>query len=431
MDRPIPPTVKMPTGVEVHGGSLRIWFMYRGHRCRESLGVPPTKANIKKASQQRSHITYLIRTGAFDYGEAFPESPNLARFGVNSATITVSQLAQRWLRYKALDISNNTHARYTSMLKTIVNYMGPDRFCSDLRQQDFAELRSQLLDAPQNHTNRAKSGRTVRTVNTYLTIARQMFEFALSNDIVESRFWESVKQLKKTRSKPEPLSTDEFGRLLAACLHPQDANLITVAVYTGLRHGELISLAWEDIDLTRRELKVSRNLASIGEFVQPKTESGERVIKLLSPAVEALQAQQAITKLYPSNAINVVLREKRRIRIDHCTFVFNPLVTARGEYEKPHYSNTSLEDKWTRICKRAGIKRRPPYQTRHTFACWMLSNGANPAYIAGQMGHSTAQMVFNVYGDWIPENDANQVAMLEASLKKSAPHMPHKKTRNA
>ncbi len=31
-----------PTGVEVHGESLRIWFIYQGKRVRENLGVPDT-----------------------------------------------------------------------------------------------------------------------------------------------------------------------------------------------------------------------------------------------------------------------------------------------------------------------------------------------------------------------------------------------------
>lgn len=31
-----------PTGVENHGGSLRIWFLYKGKRVRENLGIPDT-----------------------------------------------------------------------------------------------------------------------------------------------------------------------------------------------------------------------------------------------------------------------------------------------------------------------------------------------------------------------------------------------------
>lgn len=36
-----------PTGVENHGGTLRIWFIYKGSRVRESLGVPDTPKKQK------------------------------------------------------------------------------------------------------------------------------------------------------------------------------------------------------------------------------------------------------------------------------------------------------------------------------------------------------------------------------------------------
>ncbi|MDF3736729.1 Arm DNA-binding domain-containing protein, partial [Enterobacter hormaechei] len=40
---------KYPTGVENHGGTLRLWFTYKGVRVREGLGVPDTPKNRKVA----------------------------------------------------------------------------------------------------------------------------------------------------------------------------------------------------------------------------------------------------------------------------------------------------------------------------------------------------------------------------------------------
>lgn len=41
--------MKYPTGVENHGGKLRIWFVYKGVRVRENLGVPDTSKNRRVA----------------------------------------------------------------------------------------------------------------------------------------------------------------------------------------------------------------------------------------------------------------------------------------------------------------------------------------------------------------------------------------------
>ncbi|WP_374206941.1 DinB/UmuC family translesion DNA polymerase [Pantoea alfalfae] len=59
------------------------------------------------------------------------------------------------------------------------------------------------------------------------------------------------------------------------------------------------------------------------------------------------------------------------------------------------------------------------------FVPTMLSAGANPSFIATQMGHSSAQMVYSVYGSWMPESSAGQVALLNEKLTGCVPPMPH------
>lgn len=56
-----------------------------------------------------------------------------------------------------------------------------------------------------------------------------------------------------------------------------------------------------------------------------------------------------------------------------------------------------------------------PYAA-YFFACWLLTAGANPSFIANQMGHENAQMVYDVYSTWIEEMNGNQVSMLNSRL---------------
>ncbi|EMK7636568.1 DUF3596 domain-containing protein, partial [Shigella flexneri] len=52
---------KLPTGVEIRGKYIRIWFMFRGKRCRETLkGWEITNSNIKKAGNLRALIVHQI-----------------------------------------------------------------------------------------------------------------------------------------------------------------------------------------------------------------------------------------------------------------------------------------------------------------------------------------------------------------------------------
>jgi hypothetical protein len=53
------------------------------------------------------------------------------------------------------------------------------------------------------------------------------------------------------------------------------------------------------------------------------------------------------------------------------------------------------------LTRRAEVRHRPPYQTRHTYACWNLTARGNLAFIANQMGHNDYSMLVKIYGRWI------------------------------
>ncbi|AXD04837.1 hypothetical protein DTG00_08740 [Salmonella enterica subsp. enterica] len=65
------------------------------------------------------------------------------------------------------------------------------------------------------------------------------------------------------------------------------------------------------------------------------------------------------------------------------------------------------------------MRRRNPYHTRHTFACWLLSAGANPSFIASQMGHENAQMVYEVYATWMDDMNKDQIELINRNLLNS------------
>ncbi|QLK61407.1 tyrosine-type recombinase/integrase [Enterobacteriaceae bacterium Kacie_13] len=173
-------------------------------------------------------------------------------------------------------------------------------------------------------------------------------------------------------------------------------------------------------------MTIRRNCTKLGAFTLPKTDAGtDRVIYLIKPAIDALKNQAELTRLSKQHRIEVNLREYGRAVSHACTFVFSPRVTRHNENSSYHYAVGSLSAIWETALKRAGLKYRKAYQSRHTYACWSLSAGANPSFIASQMGHSSAQMVFNVYGSWMPESSAEQVTMLNQKLSTYVPCVPH------
>lgn len=422
---------KYPTGVENHGGSLRLWFMYQGERVRESLGVPDTPKNRKIAGELRTSICYAIRTGTFDYTAQFPNSPRAQVNDDRKLKTSVSELAYKWLALKQTVLAKNTHMRYTSYVKMCLRILDDEMPISGLTHEDLMSLRHELLTGYQligkTLERSHKKGRTVRTVNGYMAVMLEMLKFAERNGYTNGLVTSDIRPLRKSKSEPDPLTKEEFMRLLEATNHQQIRNLWVLAVSTGMRHGEICALAWEDVDTVNWTIKVNRNLAISDHFSPPKTESGIRTINLTKPAIEALKSQMQFTRMKEQHEIVVHLREYGKQRTDLCTFVFNPNVSARYPSKSICYIPGSIASSWNHLLKRAGIRHRKAYESRHTFACWALSAGANPSFIANQMGHTNAQMVFSVYGKWMSEQNVDQVALLNTNFDFNAPLMPHNK----
>lgn len=422
-----------PTGVENHGGSLRIWFIYQGVRVRENLGVPDTPKNRKTAGELRSSVCFAIKMGNFNYASQFPESQNLKKFGVEKKEITVSEIAEKWLELKRIEMSSNGFVGYESIVKNMVPRIGGDRFISSVNREDLLIIRKELLTGWKvpKKGHKPSKGRTVPTVNNYMTTISGMFSFAVASGYTAENPFNGISALTRSRPDPDPLSRDEFLRLLDSCKHTQIRNIWALAVYTGIRHGELVSLAWEDIDLKAGTMMIRRNFTPTNEFTMPKTKAGtNRVVFLIEPAIEALRSQAEMTRFGKQHGVEVNLREYGRKEKHECTFVFDPRLTGRNYLAGDHYAVGSIKKIWDAHIKRAGLRHRNAYQTRHTYACWSLSAGANPNFIATQMGHADAQMVYKVYGKWMAEKNTEQVALLNQKLSDFAPSLPHDEVMN-
>lgn len=67
------------TGVEALATSIRVAFTLDGKRCRETLDLKPTRANLKYAARLVSEINDKVRLGTFNYAETFPDSKKRGR----------------------------------------------------------------------------------------------------------------------------------------------------------------------------------------------------------------------------------------------------------------------------------------------------------------------------------------------------------------
>lgn len=186
------------------------------------------------------------------------------------------------------------------------------------------------------------------------------------------------KEAKQVEFVADPFSASEIAAILAAC-DGQERAVWQFAFATGLRPSEYIALRWGSVDWLNCAVMVERARVVGANKDEPKTPAGRRLVDLRQGAYDALIAQKRHTALAGEH-------------------VFHDPDYAKG-WEGTH----RLRCRWQSILRRAGVRYRNPYQTRHTFASTLLSAGENPLYVAKQMGHKNTQMITDTYGKWIEQ----------------------------
>ena len=287
-------------------------------------------------------IVSEITLGKFDYQSSFPESKKPKSFDTTIERATYGELSEAWFKSREVELTANTLRKTASQLRTLISIVGEQTPLTSMRHSDILKYRSELLFGQTRYDTAKRSnkmGRSVRTVDNYTSLFNSLLRFAYRSGFINDMPFEGVKKLQKSRPKPDPLIKVEFSKLMST-LSGQPNNLWQFAVYSGIRHGELAALAWEDIDLEAGTVKVQRNLNALGHFGPPKTLAGNRTITLLKPALAALKAQRKITAFFPKAKITFYHREYGLTETQNLHFVFMPRA-AKG-VQKPYYSLSSI-----------------------------------------------------------------------------------------
>jgi len=149
----------------------------------------------------------------------------------------------------------------------------------------------------------------------------------------------------------DPFTPQEILRFLAR-VTPHYRTYSHVAFLTGMRPNEQSALKWGNVDFVHRQIAVREGRVGKVEGL-PKTQESSRDIAMLEPVYELLRTYRAET----------------RLRSD---YVF------LNQHGRPIEITTLRRRIWYPALRRAGLRTRIMYQTRHTFATLLLATGENP-----------------------------------------------------
>jgi integrase len=284
---------------------------------------------------------------------------------------TVVALTERFLaeysRPRIKDLAlYRLHARKN--LRRVLPLLGT-RPADAVRPEEVARVRDTM--------GRKYSAASVRTSLAFLAAA---YAWAVRQGIVKGNPLHGVER-PAAQSSLDFLGRNEVNTVLRVATERASTGLlrhqrlsccIQLALYTGLRKGELLGLRWPDLDLDTQRLTVARSYQ-----VLPKSGKA-RHLRLPSACVPALRAWQAVCPPTPQ------------------ALVF-PLP---GSGARPERSLLGL----TRLLTAAGVRvpAHPWHAMRHTFASHFIMAGGNILTLQRILGHSDVKMTL-IYAHLAPD----------------------------
>lgn len=365
----------LPAGLEIRGNTIRIRFAWNGRRCSETLNYSPTKAGIAAASRLRDQVKDLIRHGAFTdakYAELFPGSASAPAL----ASPAFGEYCQLWLDSR--EITAGTRKNYKSVLNGYwMRHLAITRLVAitpTLLRQIISEI---------EWTSPGVKRNALTKLNTILSSA-------VADGLIPRNPAESIELPKRRKKEIDPFTQDEADRIIAWLYELEHwpsriyAAYFEFVFYTGMRLSEALALRWDAIDLDKRTAHVCRTVA-LGEIEERTKTNQDRFVLLNERALHAI----GYAREYAER------RKHGQGKIKTTPYVFPP--SKNQEYVK---ETSNVHHQWRPALNELGIRYRPPYNCRHTYATICLMSGINPAFIAQQLGHSV-QMLLSTYARWL------------------------------
>jgi len=257
---------------------------------------------------------------------------------------------------KFLDVTRIERVKLGDFVhKFIENYSKPNKSswkADNVRLNNAAKLlgeQAYLDEITPFHIDKLKKtkiqeGVKPSTVNRYLTVLKTMYKKAIEWGNAKENPLDNAKHFKEDNKIIRFLEEEEISRLIEACsdrLRP----IVTTALNTGMRRGEIFNLKWSDIDFKRKLINVH------------KTKNKER-------------------KTIPMNVL--LVNTFARVR-EHSTseYVFN---------------KKGIRKDFSNALKCAKITTCRFHDLRHTFASHLVMKGVDMMTVKELMGHKSIKM---------------------------------------
>ena len=301
---------------------------------------------------------------------------------------TVAQFLEHWLENtQKASVRPRTYERYEEVIRLHIN--------PAIGRYQLQKLTAQHIET--FYTKKLNEGLSPRTVNTFHNILHKALDKARKQKLVGENVTELVDRPRVEDTEINPLSLEQIKMLLAAAQgHPLEA-LLTLALATGMRRGELLGLKWKDIDFEKGTLQVRRIMSRVPTILKTeerkgyveantKTKRSRRSIVIVPFALEVLRRHQEQQQ---------AIKEKAK------RWVENDLVF-RTSVGTPLHPDNNIFVPFKELLKEAKLPNIRFHDLRHSAATLLLGEGVHPKIVQEILGHSNINITLNVYSHVLP-----------------------------
>jgi len=295
------------------------------------------------------------------------------------------QTVKHYLEYRLEEVHRPTVrlGTYTEYRKVIDGHILPE--LGHIQVQKLTVQQVQAL-----YTRKLKDGYAARTVRLLHAILHKALSHAVRIHLVSRNICDLVSPPRIPEREMQALNVEQAQKLLAAAEGSRLEALLTLAVATGMREGELLALRWHDISFERKFLQVCRTVRRIpgrGHVEnEPKTPRSRRKIVLTPFLLQVLTQQRA-------------RQEEARLaagaKWEEHDLVF---ATTSGKFIEP----SELYRMFQKLLGEAGLPKLRFHDLRHSAASILLVMGVHPKVVQELLGHSNIAMTLNIYSHVLP-----------------------------
>lgn len=317
---------------------------------------------------------------------------------------TMQEYLEDWLE--------KTH-KHTVRLGTYLNYQ---KLLRNYLVPGLGKVKLQKLTAPQVqafYSAKLQEGLSPKTVTNIHGFLHKALDNAVRWNIVSRNVCDAVTPPRVPRKELNFLTQDQAATLLQEVKAHKLEALLTVAITTGLRRGELLALRWQDINFELGTIQVKRAVSyhQVYGYVEsePKTSRSRREIMLASFVVEVLTKHQQQQK-------------EQRLAADSDWTDKNLVFTnATGDF----YSPSTLVKAFRRFLKKVGLPHMRFHDLRHSAATILLTMKVHPKVVQEILGHSQITTTMDIYSHAMPSMQSEATEQwdttFEQALKRGNP----------